>query len=195
MLCITVDYNDYNLLQVYSMSTPTPTTAPLRYIQDIRLNETCIFSITLGLQWLCYIYIYILYAAHARTLHARRLLTVTCLKCNNDNAETVKRMARKGIRCRCRLENSPPQKIAGGRFFHRRRSWINRPSAIYSRSPSLRKSPPGDFFTTPSVRILPPIVWLWEICPYDSDFFNRGDFFTWWLNRFSHEKLAPLWSR
>jgi len=70
-----------------------------------------------------------------------------------------------------------PQKSPGGdfltdgdretfaRFIHDHRLWENRPSAIYSRS------------------------------PHDADFFNGGNFFTWWLNRFAREKLAPLWSR
>jgi len=74
-----------------------------------------------------------------------------------------------------------PQKNRRGRFSHRQWSWNIRPSAIYSRSPCVRK--------------LPPIIWSLEFRPHDGDFLNRSNFFTWWLNRLSREKLAPLWLR
>jgi len=36
------------------------------------------------------------------------------------------------------------------------------------------------------------IVWPWEICPYDGDLLNRGNFFTLWIRLFCHEKITNV---
>jgi len=60
------------------------------------------------------------------------------------------------------LSDGDRETFALRQFIQLRRLWENRPSAIYSRSPSVRKSA--------------PIVWSLDIRPHDGDFLNGATF-------------------